>query len=201
MEVTGVGYNQGVEYSDAITDTMLSAPRQAVLLAGCAAFGSTDRMSTQKGRWPDPIVRVLSKIERRGDDECWPYHGKRHPEGHAQVWYQGKKWYAHRLVYTLLVGPIPDGMVACHRCDNPPCMNPAHLFFGTIADNNADKVAKGRHEKGATHHEVRVPYSVVVDARRRVASGERQRDVARSIGVAETTVGAWVSGRSRRYGS
>lgn len=55
---------------------------------------------------------------------------------------------AHRVAWTLSNGAIPDGLCACHRCDNPPCCNPAHLFLGTRADNNADKVAKGREAKG-----------------------------------------------------
>lgn len=155
--------------------------------------------STGVGRWPDPRDRIMAKIERGRGDECWPYHGKRHPSGHAQVYYDHKKWYAHRLIFTFMVGPIPDGMFVCHRCDNPPCVNPAHLFLGTAADNNADMRAKGRQEKGFAHHDAKAPTEVVLRARSMAGDGTNRADIARSLGVSYSTVRAWVEGRNRRF--
>lgn len=102
------------------------------------------------------------------DGECWVWTHKAIPSGYGQVtlvtkkktW--GKTYYVHRLAWQLVNGPIPPGMHVCHRCDRPPCMNPAHLFIGTPADNFADMCAKGRN-----HPNVRM--------RRKLDSGETVR--------------------------
>lgn len=83
---------------------------------------------------------------------CWECSGfqhklrgvKSHDKGYVIVSYRGKMWGIHRLMYTLLVGPIPDGLVCCHRCDNPPCCNPEHIFLGTESENILDAVSKKR---------------------------------------------------------
>lgn len=81
-------------------------------------------------------------------DECWPWQGYRSPRDRGNLYAEGKQVSAHRAAYELHYGPIPAGMSVCHRCDNPPCCNPGHLFLGTNADNVADKIAKGRQPRG-----------------------------------------------------
>lgn len=87
-----------------------------------------------------------------GDDSCcWEWQGCRISYGYGRVRYDGKTRFAHRVAWELTHGQIPDGLCVLHICDNPPCCNPAHLFLGTKADNNADKVSKNRQARGDTH--------------------------------------------------
>jgi hypothetical protein len=97
-----------------------------------------------------------ARVDIRGEDECWPWLGftdtrvrcgRRYPYGFAYYW--GKTRRAHRVAWVLAYGAIPPPrsgrhqVCVLHRCDNPSCMNPQHLFLGTLRDNNLDRDAKG----------------------------------------------------------
>lgn len=90
--------------------------------------------------------RFWEKVDRRGPDECWEWQGARNSKGYGELGRaKGKKnEYAHRLAYRIHYGSISEGMFVLHRCDNPPCCNPRHLFEGTPQDNTDDMIAKGR---------------------------------------------------------
>lgn len=83
-------------------------------------------------------------------DECWGWAGPKHPDGYGYLGIKRRSEglhynvYAHRLSWERTYGAIPDGLFVCHRCDNPECTNPAHLFLGTNADNMRDCSLKGR---------------------------------------------------------
>jgi hypothetical protein len=100
-----------------------------------------------RGTKRDPF---WSRVDRSGgDDACWPVIGVGNDYGRVLVGGRdGVRWMAHRWSWTLANGPIPDGMVVMHRCDNPPCVNPGHLSLGTQLENIADRVSKGRSATG-----------------------------------------------------
>lgn len=90
-------------------------------------------------------ARFWAKVDRSGGPEaCWPWTGARAWNGYGQFGDGGQIHIASRVAWELSCGPIAEGLHVLHRCDNPPCVNPAHLFLGTHSDNMRDMVAKGR---------------------------------------------------------
>lgn len=92
---------------------------------------------------PNTHERLFGRATRQGDCLVFP-GGSPSRSGHRQIWFEGGMRLAHRIAWTITRGPIPDGLCVLHRCDNPPCIDPEHLFLGTVQDNNADRDAKGR---------------------------------------------------------
>lgn len=140
-----------------------------------------------------PLVERFWRYVPTGLDpfECWEWQGMRNHSNYGQLRKDSSsvKLPAHRLSYEIKYGPIPDRtgrglrLVVCHACDNPPCVNPHHLFVGTDRDNMVDKTAKGRGIVKLTPDDVR-------EIRGMYATGEyTQRQIGDLYGVTKTQIG------------
>lgn len=90
------------------------------------------------------IERFWSKVEIRGENECWIWQATTNQSGYGRIRVNGTLFQAHRIAYVIRNGSIDDALFCCHTCDNPPCCNPSHLFLGTASDNMQDMSRKGR---------------------------------------------------------
>lgn len=149
------------------------------------------------------IVRFWAKVQKGNPDECWEWIGARETAGYGFMFLQSKppRWLkAHRFSYEIHYGPIPEGLFVCHTCDNPPCVNPAHLWVGTLAENTADMVKKGRSPNNAGENN---PRSKITWEQRDaiellVKSGRSQTEVAKMYGIAQANVSAIILGKHWR---
>ena len=87
---------------------------------------------------------LMSKIQIDKKTGCWNWKGSRHKQGYGTKAFAGKRIKTHRLFYEIFIGKIPERICVCHKCDNPPCCNPDHLFIGTYKDNMQDMIKKNR---------------------------------------------------------
>ncbi len=111
--------------------------------------------------------RFWSKVDIKNIDKCWEWQGARQSHNYGSVTRgNGTSALAHRVAYTLTFGEIPVGLCVLHKCDNRKCVNPNHLFLGTIQDNNRDKCAKNRQSKGENSGRSKLKVEDVLNIRR-----------------------------------
>lgn len=155
-------------------------------------------------------ARFWAKVDRRGEDECWPWMASKDDKGYGRYGVGRKPMLAHRVAWTLIRGAIGAGLFVCHKCDNPICCNPRHLFLGTQRDNMHDASVKGRinlgDNNGMRKHPERRPTGErnanskltspqVLELLARYEAGERQCDLARRFAVSPSHVCDLVQGK------
>lgn len=153
---------------------------------------------------PEQLRRNMNVNRRSG---CWEWTGTTR-DGYGRMTIGSRtdgsrrSVSAHRMAYELAIGEIPPGMEICHRCDNPRCINPEHLFAGTKRDNAADRDAKGRHFalNGEEHPASKLTKRIVRDARwERAYRGTSFLELARKYGVSKTTMRNAVIGKTWQH--
>lgn len=135
--------------------------------------------------------RLLKWTDVKGVEDCWDWLGSRHKKMWHGQWRNGDGniELAHRAAWRLMRGPIPTGLCVLHRCDNPSCLNPKHLFLGTRSDNTHDMWDKGRarpkSSKGEKHGCAKLTDELVRDIR---SSKESGVELARRLSITQTTI-------------
>jgi len=141
----------------------------------------------QMTRRPSLEERFWNKAQK--GDGCWEWQASVTNRGYGRFTDRSHHTSAaHRIAWELTNGPIPDGLFVCHHCDNPKCVNPAHLFLGTNIDNVRDMESKGRKLQGEQLGQARLTSKEVLSIRARLDGGASSRDVAADFGLGRSTV-------------
>lgn len=152
---------------------------------------------------PKLVKRFFKKVNKDGPiipyvgTPCWIWIAGKNDKGYGGFSIQRRNRIAPRVSWIIHNGPIPEGMLICHKCDNPPCVNPDHLFIGTRVDNSRDMVQKGRYwtggrpplKRGATNGNSKITQDIVDQLRALHATGQyTQRALAKIFSICQTQV-------------
>ena len=132
--------------------------------------------------------RFWAKVKKQGLDECWVWIAAVDGKGYGMIRRNGRLLKAHRVSYELHYGQHPGEFHVCHRCDNPSCVNPAHLWLGTNFDNHLDALRKGTYNRKLTAKKAK-------EIRALYESGKNQTEIAEIYGIDPSHVSDIVNGK------
>jgi hypothetical protein len=145
------------------------------------------------------LMRYSKEVDHRYETPCWEWQRSRDPRGYGLICFDGKQIYTHRLAYRAWIGEIPEGMGVLHKCDNPKCFRPDHLFTGTNFQNVQDRQTKGRtnNPHGENHGLAKLTQAEVDEMRATYDNKQTTiRRFATMHGVSFQTVWNILTGRS-----
>ena len=149
-------------------------------------------------------ARFWKRVDKRGPDDCWPWVGSVDGGGYGTIFNRLGKPHApektHRVSWEIANGrSVPSGVHVCHKCDNPPCCNPSHLFLGTATENALDREQKGRGGDrrlfGSRNGSAVLTSESAIAIIAAINAGESQTSVAKRFGVDRKTVFNIIHGR------
>lgn len=150
-------------------------------------------------------AQFMAFVQPEPNSGCWLWDGSADTRGYGQIRVTGKRLrYASHVSLELAGRAVPPGMCACHRCDNPGCVNPDHLFVGTRSDNTQDMIRKGRASspplrRGSANCRAVIDEAKATEIKRRLADGEVAYALAHDLGVKPNVVYAIKRGETWRY--
>lgn len=131
-----------------------------------------------------PIEQIFHAKYKR-DEGCWNWTGSKDKDGYGVFFYKKKGYRANKLALQFAGNPVPDGYYACHKCDNPSCVNPSHLYVGTPQQNSDDCRSRGRNQKGEKVHSAKLTEADVQLIR---ASFLTDEEAGRRFGVSRSNI-------------
>lgn len=147
------------------------------------------------------LERFHNSYLKDNNSGCWNWNLSLSPDGYGRCYFNGVNVRAHRLSYELHNGPFPRHLVVCHKCDNPRCVNPNHLFLGTVQDNMADKKNKGRSKginKGSKNGMSKVSDFDIEEIRYLLEVGLSQKDIGSLYGLTQSHISRIKNGERQK---
>lgn len=136
------------------------------------------------------IHKFWDKVAIGNIEDCWEWKNGKDKDGYGKVCINYKHTRSHRVAYTLTYGKIEGGLWVLHKCDNPPCCNPRHLFLGTPKDNAVDRALKGhnKEQEGKKNKMSKLEDTKIVEIRKLVKNGLSTYKVGKMFGVSQQTI-------------
>lgn len=142
------------------------------------------------------VQRFYEKIKVNSETGCWEWTAYKSVDGYGRMPVNRKSKEAHRVSWQLHFGEIPDGQSVCHKCDNPKCVNPSHLFLGSHADNMIDKINKRRQSRGQSCAQSKLNNKLVETIRFCYKKGFTQTEIASYLNMSQGTISRVVRGEA-----